>query len=208
MTSIDDLVIEEEEPKAKPTLLGSALWYAEQGLQVFPIKPGTKHPATRNSFKDASTNADQIRTWWANLPTANIGIATGHIIDVIDIDGAPGQRSRVEHWCYDEACRAAGNQVPPPAGWTELCDHKGIFNKIEHDSLGKVLTPRKGGMHIYVPATGDGNKREIFPGVDYRGIGGYVLAPPSRISAEWAAAEGQSPGDYHWLGQPRLSGIS
>lgn len=149
--------------------LGSAaLWYAEQGLKVFPLTPGTKIPfkGSRGCL-DASNDLHQVRAWWERNPAANIGIATGHIVDVVDIDGPAGQRSRAAHW--DD-----------------------IFGQVDADNLGKALTPRVGGMHIYVPATSDGNSTNIVPSVDYRGRGGYVVAPPS------STPEGR----YMWLGQP------
>lgn len=179
---VDDL----EEPRPAPTLLGAALWYAEQGLRVFPIAAGGKVPAIPSPHprgsterseckgecgldghgcKDATTDFDKIRAWWERIPDANVGIATGHLIDVVDIDGHEGQRSRVTHW-------------------------DSIFATVDADSIGKVLTPRRGGMHIYVPVTGDGNSTNIVPSVDYRGLGGYVVAPPSRTPD----------GTYRWLG--------
>jgi len=44
--------------------------------------------------------------------------------------------------------------------------------------IGKVITPRCGD-HLYVRASGDGNTSGLLPGIDYRGRGGYVVAPPS-----------------------------
>jgi hypothetical protein len=41
-----------------------------------------------------------------------------------------------------------------------------------------VYTPR-GGRHLYVAPSGDGNAANFRPGLDYRGAGGYVVAPPS-----------------------------
>lgn len=153
-----------------PTLLASALWYASQGLRVFPLAPGTKIPRKGSrGCLDATTDSEQIRAWWKAEPSANIGIATGHLVDVVDIDGPTGQASRAAQW--DD-----------------------VFGHIDADALGKVLTPRPGGMHIYVPATGEGNGAAIAPGVDYRGAGGYVVAPPSRTDV----------GTYRWLGTPRI----
>lgn len=137
---------------AATSTLAAALWYAEQGLRVFPIQPGLKLPykGTRG-FKDASTDADIIRAWWDRWPDSNLAIATGHLVDVVDIDGAPGQQSRCTHW--------------------------GMFEDLP--IIATVSTPRAGGMHLYVPAAGVGNKAGLLPGIDYRGDGGYVLAPPS-----------------------------
>lgn len=149
-----------------PQLLPAALWYAQQNFPVFPIRAGNKTPATRHGFKDATVNPEQIRDWWRNNPDYNIGLATGSQFDVVDIDGYPGVRSWLDHW--DDIN-------------TDLT------------RLGVVNTPRPGGTHIYVPPTGDGNSTGVYPGIDYRSTGGYVLAPPSTIDAT-----GTHPGIYTW----------
>lgn len=183
---IERLEGERRAPAGSPRFVGSALWYAGRGVPVFRLQPGRKIPLARShGLKDASTDPERIRAWWAELPAANIGLATGYAFDAVDIDGLPGQLSRARHWCEVEGC------LDPS------CSHEGTFAAIERDQLAKVLTPRPGGMHIYVPPTGDGNKAGILPGVDYRGLGGYVVAPPSVLGP----AE-DHPGSYRFLGEP------
>lgn len=158
---------EERRRRESVTLHEAALYYVSLGLHVFPLHPGLKVPFARSQgCKDATSESEKVNTWWTRSPDANIGIATGHLIDVVDIDGAPGQKSRARFW--DEA-----------------------FAGIDDKNVGKVLTPSPGGMHIYVRSTGDGNGASIADGVDYRGLGGYVVAPPSRTPD----------GSYRWLGQ-------
>lgn len=177
-----EVVIEPEyEP---PPLISAALWYAEQGLPVFPCKPGDKPPLTRHGLKDATTDADHIRRWWERSPQANIGLLTGYRFDVIDIDGYAGQVTRSAMWCDGrQECESAS------------CEH-GLFGRIDAAALGKVSTPRDGGMHIYIRAGGSGNGARIsrLDGIDFRGIGGYVIAPPSVTPN----------GRYMWLGEPTL----
>lgn len=160
-------VIDQAEQAAEAVpLVAAALWYAEHGLAVFPLQPGAKIPLRGSrGCHDATTDPDQIRDWWATTPEANIGLATGGLVDVVDVDGAAGQKSRAELW-------------------------ETTFEQIDHDCLAKVLTPRPGGMHLYVPAVGGGNKAGIAPSVDIRGRGGYVVAPPSRTEV----------GTYRFLG--------
>lgn len=134
-------------------LLKAALWYAARGVRVFPCHPGTKLPMTRHGFKDAGTDPEEIRAWWAVEPQANVGLPTGHQFDAIDVDPPDGYLSLGE-------MRDAG-LIPP--------------------TLGRVSTPR--GAHLYIPATGRGNAAGMLPGIDYRGDGGYVIAPPSRTEA-------------------------
>lgn len=170
----------DHKPHAAVNLHAAALWYAEQGLRVFPLQPGRKIPFKgSNGCHDASSNRDVVNGWWESTPDANIGIATGHLVDVVDIDGVAGQQSRAAHW--DD-----------------------IFSAIDVDAVAKVLSPRPGGMHLYVPCTGDGNSAGIVPGVDYRGRGGYVLAPPSVI----APGGKDTPGSYRFLGTPVLAALA
>ncbi len=66
-----------------------ALTYAGMGLAVFPIKTREKRPATSNGCKAATTDKQQIGSWWDECPDYNIGIATGTIsggLVVIDLD--------------------------------------------------------------------------------------------------------------------------
>jgi hypothetical protein len=49
-----------------------------------------------------------------------------------------------------------------------------------------------GGWHFWFRPTGFGNRVHLLPGLDWRGIGGYVVAPPSRHPR----------GDYRWLRGP------
>jgi hypothetical protein len=145
------------------SLRGSALWYANRGHLVFPLKPGQKVPATRNGFKDASMSPETVLAWWTTNPNYNIGLVTGHLYDVIDIDGNRG-----------------------------LASAAGLTTDQLREPIGIVRTPR--GWHYYIPATGDGCATAILPGIDYRGNGGYVVAPPS-VNEQGKAYEWTDPID-------------
>jgi hypothetical protein len=174
---------DEDTPKAPPSMLASALWYATQGLRVFPLSPGSKIPFKgSDGCLAATTNPDLIRDWWDQDPDSNIGLATGYKVDVVDIDGPAGQKSRVDHW-------------------------EDIFGQVDSDKVAVVSTPRPGGMHIYVPANGQGNAAAILPGIDIRGAGGYVLAPPS-VLIEGRCKPSDTPGTYRFLGTPNFGGLT
>jgi hypothetical protein len=146
-------------------LLLSALDYARRlELRVLPLRPGSKIPlggdrccdgTHSNGSTTASGDPAVVARWWREHPTANIGIATGHRVDVIDQDGPAGAIS----WA----------RIGRANAWPAV--------------LGMALTvrPEGAGVHRYIAATGDGNGAKIAPGIDYRGRGGYVVAPPSII---------------------------
>jgi bifunctional DNA primase/polymerase-like protein len=50
-----------------------------------------------------------------------------------------------------------------------------------------------GGWHFWFHPMGYGNRVHLLPGLDWRGVGGYVVAPPSRHA---------SGGDYRWVRRP------
>ena len=148
----------------QPRLHAAALVYASWGWPVFPLKPHAKTPATRNGFKDATTNRTRIDAWWKQHPNSNIGLPTGHAFDVIDFDPPDGARSFIK-----------------------------MYDELPHIH-GQVCTA-SGGIHLYVKPTGDGNATRIAPGVDWRGKGGYVVAPPSTLGAyrNWSFTYPPSP---------------
>lgn len=164
-----------------PTILSAALWYAEQGLRVFPLQARSQIPHKgTHGVKEATSDRDRIIAWWRRWPESNLAIATGHLVDVIDVDGMVGINS---------------------------------LTRLEHtpQTLGVVLTPRPGGQHHYISATGRGNGAGIFPAIDFRGLGGYVVAPPSlRASAKtYPGCPPLKPAErYRWLYPLQLPDIA
>lgn len=167
-----------------PRLLDAALKYVSWGWPVFPLLPLSrareiakrtgesldkvaKRPATKNGYKDAVTDPDRVRTWWTRHPDSNIGLPTGIAFDVIDIDTPHGI-----------------------ATYLKLLDAD-----VLPDSHGMVCTA-SGGIHHYIKPLGGGNLAGTLPGLDFRGVGGYVVAPPSRIEQRhksWAWINVPSP---------------
>lgn len=141
-------------------LYAAAVAYAARGWAVFPIQARGKTPLTKRGRNEASTDPAVLREWWRRWPKANVGIATGSrsglwVLD-LDIDPEKG---------FDGPARfaelAAGKEAPP--------------------ATLEQRTPR-GGRHLLF-AVGDieirNSASRIAPGVDTRGEGGYILAPPS-----------------------------
>src|SRR4051812_23226498 len=155
------------EPKPPPSATTAALWYASLGLPVFPLMPGSKMPfrATRGVL-DATTNPVTIRRVFGS--SCNVGIATGSGVDVIDFDGLEAHRIWGEEFPPKEY--APGDPVTGRLAWQAA----------GFSPLGSVSTPRPGGLHVYVESQGRGNRAGLFrkgSHIDYRGIGGYVVAP-------------------------------
>ncbi len=136
--------------------LSRALAYAARGWPVFPCQAGGKAPATRHGFHDATTDPDQIRWWWGHQPAANVAIATGAPgPDVLDVDQRGQSGSGFASY---NRLRRAG-----------LLD--GVF--------AIVATPG-GGLHAYLPGSGQASGRLPGHHLDFKARGGYIVAPPSR----------------------------
>jgi putative DNA primase/helicase len=163
----------------RSTLKSHACAYAARGWAVFPttwILAGQcscgnptctsagKHPLVTKGFESASTDESIVASWWDRWPRANIAIATGAIsnLAVLDVDAKNGGLI--------------------------------TWDSIQGDNANVDAATVKtggGGLHLYFEHPGDaiGNRGNMRPGIDFRGDGGYVIAPPS------GHASGQ---DYEW----------
>lgn len=132
----------------------AALALAREGHAVFPC--GGKRPLTRHGCKDATTDPERTRTFWMRHPDANIGLATGAVSRVIglDVDVKPGGEATLAK------LEAEHGPLPPT----------------------RTVRTGSGGRHLYfkhpgVPVPNSAGK--LGPGLDVRGDGGYLIAPPS-----------------------------
>jgi hypothetical protein len=172
-------------------ILQAALDYAARGLPVFPVypvipfrgrfackclyglrceRPG-KHPMTRHGLGDATSDPVAIREFWACAPDANLGIACSAECCVIDVDP--------RHGGDDALADLERKYGPLPITWT--------------------VKTGGGGSHYFFRSPQDirNSAGKIGVGLDIRGSGGYVVAPPSRhVSGnlyEWKP--GHAPGE-------------
>lgn len=130
-------------------LAAAAVNYAERAWPVFPLRPRDKRPAVARGLHSATTDPERVAAWWAKHPDHNIGLRTGVAFDVLDLDTADA---------LDHLDAAAPDDAGPV--------------------VGPMVATAKG-VHVYVAPTGAGNRAGLLPGVDWRGAGGYVVAPPS-----------------------------
>jgi hypothetical protein len=142
-------------------LLTAALGYSRAGLPVLPIHTPTpgggcscadhdcgspgKHPRVRRGVHAATTDPDIIRGWWQRWPTANVGLRTGVLIDVCDVD-TPTARSNVAALLVPGS--AAGPLAASGRGWhlwfaaTAAGNHTGILDGVDWRGRdGTVVAP-------------------------------------------------------------------
>ncbi|MDP8975750.1 MAG: bifunctional DNA primase/polymerase [Actinomycetota bacterium] len=133
--------------------------------------PG-KHPLTCNGLKDATSDPMTVTAWWRQWPAANVGLATGATagLVVIDLDGEEGTET-----------------------FRDLQRHHGPIPSTRWARTGS------GGWHAYFAHPGGtmpNSARKLGPGIDSRGDGGFVVAPPSNHV---------SGGVYTWHNRERVA---
>lgn len=130
--------------------LEAALYYRSLGWSVIPIRPKDKKPAIKwEQYQSERASAEQIRAWWKKWPRANVGIVAGSISGIIVLD-VDGPEGRAS---------LEGKDLPPTT----------------------CTTTGSGGAHYIFKHPG-GEVRNFarrLPGLDLRGDGGYIVAPPS-----------------------------
>ncbi len=143
------------------SVLTTALAYANKGVRVIPIKQGEKRPPMSGWQNAATTDPTTIRQWFeGQFKDCGLGIATGECrnryLIVVDIDDREQYR-----------------------GSDTLADLEQLHGKLP-DTL-EVITG-SGGRHIYfltdAPIRNEASGK-LGQGIDIRGIGGQVLAPPT-----------------------------
>jgi Bifunctional DNA primase/polymerase, N-terminal/Primase C terminal 1 (PriCT-1) len=157
-------------------MLQAALIYAGRGWRVFPCHTPTnggcscgnptcehigKHPRFHQNdlphgLTNATNDAQQIRRWWTRWPDANIGIANGakSSLVVLDVDPDKGGSLTLEDL---------------------LTEHGSLPETVESLTGG-------GGRHLLFGDPGveiKNSASKLGAGLDIRGDGGYIIAPPS-----------------------------
>jgi predicted P-loop ATPase len=148
-----------------PSCKSEALRYAtELGWTVFPVPPGTKksHKSKKHSNGinwGATNDPEQIERDFKKWPKANVGVPTGDGKFVIDAD------------------TVAGHGVDGITNFQNLIDAN---SPLTETRMAKSPT---GSKHYYFKCPEGvriiNSDSKLAPGVDVRGEGGMVLAPPS-----------------------------
>jgi len=142
-------------------LVSASKYYVETNQWlVFPLRINQKKPAVPTGLKAATKDLAKIQEWWGKGTPYNIGITTGGRTNIVVID-------------LDEKNGVSGSQS---------------LEKLEREYglLPQTLTVNtaSGGTHKYfrlAEGSTARNRAAVRPGIDVRGEGGYVVAPPSVI---------------------------
>ncbi|MEC8961538.1 MAG: bifunctional DNA primase/polymerase [Pseudomonadota bacterium] len=136
----------------------AAISLAEAGFRVFRLRPKEKVPLAKGWQDQATDDPEAVARLWDARPQANIGVATGGGIVVVDVDRKDGKDG-------DESIRLVAES-------TDLAGYR-------------VTTP-SGGYHLYFHSEQPvRNRTSLLLGVDIRADGGYVVGPGSEIDGKF-----------------------
>jgi hypothetical protein len=152
-------------PETRAAMLEAALYYASKGMQIFPSPPGTKKSYKSAKYSNGpwgkTTDPADIRRNFLKWPDANVCIAMGPDSGyfVLEVDTPKGHN--VDGIASLRALEAQHSPLPETR---------------------QAISPT-GSIHYYYkwPTTGtiSNSASMIGPGIDIRGEGGMVVAPPS-----------------------------
>lgn len=152
------------------TLLPAAQEYKARGWSVIPLRKNSKRPAIEHwkPYQTRLATDEEIEGWFAE-DQHNIGLVTGKLsgLAVLDIDT----------WQTTQGLEFAKKAGLPPTL--------------------VVKTPNGRQDYYAYPDEEVRNFARKVPGLDFRGEGGYVVAPPSHVEASAEEkAKGKVSGDY------------
>jgi hypothetical protein len=169
------------------SLKDAALFYAQTGWPVFPLAGKIPYKfltpdRESHGHKDATTDTEQIQTWWSVHPKANIGLPTGKVSGVMVLD------------------------MDVPEGYYNIQSLQRTFAPLPET---RRVRTAGGGLHYHFQYPQDGKR---YPGavglsgligVDVRSEGNYVVLPPSRLIGrkyyQWAQPEQEIANAPAWL---------
>lgn len=153
------------------SVVDAALDYLRRGWSVIPVRPRSKRPIIAwQSYQEHPPSADLVRHWYERWPDANVAVVTGAVsgLVVVDVDPAHGGGASLQRLQKD---------------------HGVLPTTLEAITGG-------GGRHLYFahPGSTVHNRVDLARGIDIRGDGGLVVAPPSIHPSgqlyRWAAGRG------------------
>lgn len=134
----------------------AALEYLQRHWSVIPMRGHDKMPIIRwQEFQYRLATTSEVEEWFRRWPDGNVGVVTGAVSGLVVLDIDP------KHDGDESLARLIREHGPLP-------------HTVEALTGG-------GGRHIYFAHPGGilRNKVGLHPGIDIRGDGGCVVAPPS-----------------------------
>src|SRR4051812_18422054 len=178
-------------PARVPPQMLAAIEYARRGWTAIPIYEPTqagcscgnpkcgrsigKHPRIDGWQKSRAKDEATIAGWWREWPDASVGLLTGEPSKFIVLD------------------------VDPDSGGEESLEAlEGAHGPLPHTQVSRTGSGGKHFLFEYPGMRVRNSVKKIAPGIDIRGDGGQIVAPPS------AHRSGKS---YQWIAEAELASV-